>query len=165
MIIPAGWYSGVRFSPLRRFVARPTDPAVFVNLPYDVFEALVDTTIFVGAKRAKPLGWPRRVPCELTLRTFPKRHKIGAVSEFDEVVKTVELTTRFANGGDEFLTYADTASSQLMAKVQNVSRPMNEFADIQRGVTPFNLTNAPDHKHSVRAFAGTISRSPQSANS
>jgi hypothetical protein len=45
-----------------------------------------------------------------------------------------------------------------MAKVQNVSRPMNEFADIQRGVTPFNLTDAPDHKHSVRAFAGTVRR-------
>ena len=34
MIIPTGWYSGVRFSPLRRFVACHTDPAVFVNLPY-----------------------------------------------------------------------------------------------------------------------------------
>jgi len=158
MIIPTGWYSGVRFSPLRRFVACHTDPAVFVNLPYDVFEAWVDTTIFVGAKRAKPLGWPRRVPCELLLRTFPKRHKIEAVSEFDEEGKTVEFTSWFANGGDEFLTYADTASSHLMAKVQNVSRPMNEFADIQRGVTPFNLTDAPDHRHSVRAFAGVVRR-------
>jgi hypothetical protein len=158
MIIPTGWYSGVRFSPLRRFVACHTDPEVFVNLPYDVFKAWVDTTVFVGAKRAKPLGWPRRVPCKVTLRTFPKRHKIEALSEFDEQGKAVELTTWFANGGDEFLTYADTASSQLMAKVQIVSRPMKEFADIQRGVTPFNLTDAPDHKHSVRAFAGTVRR-------
>jgi hypothetical protein len=158
MIIPTGWYSGVRFSPLRRFVACHTDPKNFVNLPYDVFEAWVDTTVFVGAKRAKPLDWPRRVPCNVTLRTFPKRHKIHAVAEFDEDDKTVDFTTWFANGGDEFLTYADTASSQLMAKVQNISRPMEEFADIQRGVTPFNLSDAPDHKHSVRAFAGTVRR-------
>ncbi|MGO8792168.1 MAG: Eco57I restriction-modification methylase domain-containing protein, partial [Terriglobia bacterium] len=158
MIIPTGWYSGSGFSPLRRFVAGRTDPAVFVNLPYDVFEAWVDTTIFVAAKRAKPLGWPRRAPCPLTLRTFPKRHKIETLAEFDEEKKTVEFTVWFANGGDEFLTYADTASSQLMTKVQNVSRPMNEFADIQRGVTPFNLTDAPDHKHSIRAFAGTVRR-------
>jgi hypothetical protein len=158
MIIPTGWYSGVRFSSLRRFVACHTDPQVFVNLPYDVFEAWVDTTVFVGGKRAKPLGWPRRVPSKITLRTFPKRHKIEAVSEFDEGGQSVEFTAWFANEGDEFLTYADTASSQLMAKVQNVSRPMNEFADIQRGVTPFNLTDAPDHKHSVRAFAGTVRR-------
>ena len=158
MIIPTGWYSGVRFSSLRRFVACHMDPEDFINLPYDVFEAWVDTTVFVGAKRAKPLAWPRLVPCNVTLRTFPKRHKIQAVAEFDEEGKAVDFTNWFANGGDEFLTYADTTSSQLMAKVQNVSRPMNEFADIQRGVTPFNLTDAPDHKHSVRAFAGTVRR-------
>jgi hypothetical protein len=99
MIIPTGWYSGVRFSSLRRFVACHTDPQVFVNLPYDVFEAWVDTTVFVGAKRAKPLGWPRRVPSKVTLRTFPKRHKIEAVSEFDEESKTVEFTGWFGSGG------------------------------------------------------------------
>jgi hypothetical protein len=158
MIIPTGWYSGAGFSSLRRFVACHLDPQVFVNLPYDVFEAWVDTTVFVGVKRAKPLDWPRRVPSKVTLRTFPKRHKIEATSEFDEESKTVEFTAWFANEGDEFLTYADTASSQLMGKVQNVSRPMSEFADIQRGVTPFNLTDAPEHRHSVRAFAGTVRR-------
>ncbi|HMD85755.1 MAG TPA: N-6 DNA methylase [Terriglobia bacterium] len=158
MIIPTGWYSGVRFSPLRRFVACHTDPEDFVNLPYDVFEAWVDTTVFVGAKRAKALDWPRQFPCNVTLRTFPKRHKIQAITEFDEESKAVELTTWFANRGDEFLTYADTASSQLMAEVQNISKPIKDFADIQRGVTPFNLTDAPDHKHSVRAFAGTVRR-------
>ena len=134
------------------------DPEDFINLPYDVFEAWVDTTVFVGAKRAKPLAWPRLVQCNVTLRTFPKHHKIQAVAEFDEEGKAVDFTNWFANGGDEFLTYADTTSSQLVTKVQNVSRPMNEFADIQRGVTPFNLTDAPDHKHSIRAFAGTVRR-------
>ena len=58
------------------------DPEDFINLPYDVFEAWVDTTVFVGAKRAKPLAWPRLVQCNVTLRTFPKHHKIQAVAEF-----------------------------------------------------------------------------------
>ena len=58
IIVLTGWYSGSKFSALRRFVARRTDPRAFVNLPYDVFAAWVDTTVFVLAKRAQSLSWP-----------------------------------------------------------------------------------------------------------
>ena len=37
-----------------------TDPVSFVNLPYDVFKAWVDTTVFVVAKRGEPTAWPRK---------------------------------------------------------------------------------------------------------
>ncbi|NUN96551.1 MAG: N-6 DNA methylase, partial [Candidatus Omnitrophica bacterium] len=43
MIVPTGWYSGAKFSLLRRYVSTHSDPEVFVNLPYDVFRAWVDT--------------------------------------------------------------------------------------------------------------------------
>jgi type I restriction-modification system DNA methylase subunit len=45
MIVPTGWYSGVKFSSLRRFIACTTDPESFVNLPYDIFGAWVDTSV------------------------------------------------------------------------------------------------------------------------
>ena len=157
MIVPTGWYSGVRFGSLRRHVAGFTDPSVFVNLPYDVFEAWVDTTVFVAVKRAKPLGWPRHASCPVILKTFGKRHKIEGLTEFEEDTHSVEITSWFAEGTDEFLTYADTATAALITKVQNRGKPLKDFADVQRGVTPFNLTEKPEHPHSRRAFDGSRS--------
>jgi type I restriction-modification system DNA methylase subunit len=158
MIVPTGWYSGVRFGSLRRHVAGFTDPTVFVNLPYDVFEAWVDTTVFVAAKRAKPLDWPRHTSCPVTLKTFAKRHKIQDLAEFREETHAAEITSWFAKGADQFLTYADTATAVLITKIQNQAKPLKDFADVQRGVTPFNLTEKPEHPHSRRAFDGTVRR-------
>jgi hypothetical protein len=158
MIVPTGWYSGVGFASLRRQVAGFTDPSIFVNLPYDVFEAWVDTTVFVAAKRAKPLDWPRHASCPVILKTFAKRHKIEHLAEFEEETHTGEITSWFADGADQFLTYADTATAALITKIQNRGKSLKEFADIQRGVTPFNLTERPEHPHGRRAFDGTVRR-------
>jgi len=158
MIVPTGWYSGVRFGSLRRHVAGFTDPTVFVNLPYDVFEAWVDTTIFAAVKRADPLDWPRRAQCPVILKTFPKRHKIEDIGEFEEGTRTAGMTSWFVDGSDQFLTYADTASAALIAKIQNRGNPLKDFADVQRGVTPFNVTEESEHPHSRRAFDGTVRR-------
>ena len=109
MIVPTGWYSGPKFSKLRRFMATHTDPQAFVNLPYDIFrDAWVDTTIFVTRKRKVPTAWPRTEKCDTVIRTFPKRHKIRAVAEFSENLTRADIAEWFASGGDEFLTYADT---------------------------------------------------------
>jgi type I restriction-modification system DNA methylase subunit len=158
MIVPTGWYSGVRFGSLRRHVAGLTDPSAFVNLPYDVFEAWVDTTIFVAAKRAKPLSWPRNVSCPVTLKIFAKRHKVEDVREFEQGTHPAEMTSWFAEGADQFLTYADTATAALITKIQNRGRRLKDFTDVQRGVTPFNLTEGPEHPHSRPAFDGTVRR-------
>lgn len=54
MIVPTGWYSGPKFSSLRRFIATQTDPETFVNLPYDIFKAWVDTTVFSAIQSMFP---------------------------------------------------------------------------------------------------------------
>ncbi|MBZ5552714.1 MAG: N-6 DNA methylase [Acidobacteriia bacterium] len=158
MIVPTGWYSGSKFSKLRQFIAVQTDPQTLINLPYDVFPAWVDTTIFVFSKRAEPTTWPRRSRCGVLLKTFSKRHKIKSLSEFEEDTKFAELTSWFALGGDEFLTYADEATSRIITKMQRTGKPLGEISDVQRGVTPFNLTPTREQKCSVRAFAGTVRR-------
>jgi type I restriction-modification system DNA methylase subunit len=158
MIVPTGWYSGAKFGRLRRYVASTTDPKAFVNLPYDVFAAWVDTTVFVLEKRAEPVTWPRNIRCRVTLKTFPKRHTVRSPAEFDEDVRSVEFTSWFEGGSDEYLTYADEGTSVLIKKIGSVAKPFGDVADIQRGVTPFNLTDKPTHAHSVRAFSGTVRR-------
>src|SRR5208282_5135523 len=135
-----------------------TDPTAFVNLPYDVFEAWVDTTVFVAVKRAKPLDWPRHTSCPVILKTFAKRHKIEDLAEFEEETHTAEITSWFAEGTDQFLTYADIATAALITKIQNRGKPLKDFADVQRGVTPFDLTEKPEHPYSRRAFDGTVRR-------
>ena len=160
MIVPTGWYSGPKFSKLRRFVATHTDPEVFVNLPYDVFrDAWVDTTIFVTRKRNAAMRWPRTENCKVKIRTFPKRHKIRTTAEFYSNLSEVDMSQWFANGSDEFLTYADTATTLLMQKLSTEGvRPLGACADVQRGVTPFNLTEKPRWATSRLAFDGTVRR-------
>ena len=103
MIVPTGWYSGSRFSKLRQYIACYTDPELLVNLPYDVFEGWVDTTVFALKKRANETTWPRKSRQKVVLRTFPKRHRIESSSEFEQETEEAELTAWFANSYDEFL--------------------------------------------------------------
>ena len=158
MIVPTGWYSGATFGRLRRHVVSATDPITFINLPYDIFSAWVDTTIFILKKRSPQLSWPRKERLSINLRTFPKRYLIRSINEFDHELKTVELTEWFVNGQDEFLTYADSLDTLIMQKIEQVSKPFSNFADIQRGVTPFHLTDEPTHPTSKPAFNGTVRR-------
>jgi hypothetical protein len=158
MIVPTGWYSGVKFSRLRRFIACNTDPEAIVNLPYDIFKAWVDTTIFVVTKRTKPVAWPRADACCVQLLTFPKKQRIVSLSDFDAGWKKSKFSEWFVGGNDEYLTYADTATSSIIRKIQTNSKPLEQFADVQRGVTPFNLSDTKTHATSRLAFSGSVRR-------
>jgi len=158
MIVPTGWYSGAKFPDLRRFLACQTDPDSFVNLPYDVFKAWVDTTVFVVTKRAEPTAWPRTASHPVSIRTFPKRHRITSEAEFYSDVRSVDFAAWFAGGKDEYLTYADSKTTILIRKVQEGGKPLREFADVQRGVTPFKLTEKTIYNTSQPAFDGTVRR-------
>ncbi|MEK7830769.1 MAG: N-6 DNA methylase, partial [Acidobacteriota bacterium] len=158
MIVPTGWYSGPKFSQLRRLVASLTDPHSFVNLPYDIFKAWVDTTIFVTSKREDVISWPRKGRHKVSIRTFPKRHRIESSEEFFEGVSVAEFASWFKDGEDEYLTYANLATTRLIKKIRAVGSPLEELADVQRGITPFHLTDSPTHKNSKIAFDGTVRR-------
>jgi hypothetical protein len=69
-----------------------------------------------------------------------------------------DVAAWFATGSDEFLTYADTATTHLLTRLLQTGRCLSDVADVQRGVTPFNLSEAPEHPTSESAFAGTIRR-------
>lgn len=158
MIVPTGWYSGAQFSALRQHTARATDPVSFVNLPYDVFKAWVDTTVFVLKKRSTPTTWPRTAPCTVQLRTFPKRHRIRSSTELVMTTTPAEFVEWFADGADDYLTYANSGVTRLLRKVQARGKPFGQLADIQRGVTPFALTETRTHSTSRPAFDGTVRR-------
>ncbi|HMD67622.1 MAG TPA: TaqI-like C-terminal specificity domain-containing protein, partial [Chitinivibrionales bacterium] len=115
-------------------------------------------TIFVVAKRSKPTEWPRREKQKISIITFPKRHRISSIEEFEEHATKAEFTKWFADGGDEYLSYADNQSTPIIRKIAAVGKPLGEMSDIQRGVTPFNLTERSTHATSRPAFKGTVRR-------
>jgi hypothetical protein len=158
MIVPTGWYSGAQFQSLRRLIAQETDPRAFVNLPYDVFHAWVDTTVFIAEKRESPTDWPRTSACAATIKTFAKRHRVMGALEFEQDTARVDIAEWFKEGSDEFLTYADSAALRLIRKIHLKGQPLGKIADVQRGVTPFNTSSIPTHKTSRPAFVGTVRR-------
>ena len=158
MIVPTGWYSGQKFTKLRRYVACSTDPVSIVNLPYDIFNAWVDTTIIVARRRPDLLDWPRTDKSDTHIITFPKRFKITFLSDYERTSNKADISQWFMDGSDLYLTYADSNKLEIISKIQGRHVTLGEVADVQRGVTPFHLTIRPDYKTSKRAFAGTIRR-------
>lgn len=158
MIVPTGWYSGASYINLRRYFATTSNPLIFVNLPYDIFGAWVDTTIFVTEKRKFISEWPRKDKSKTKLVTFPKRFKIQNISNFNIDSKTIDITAWFDQSSNEFLTYTDTLSLNILRKIENISKPLSELADVQRGVTPFPTTEKPIFPTSKLAFTGTVRR-------
>jgi hypothetical protein len=158
-IVPTGWYTGPGFGALRRHILLHSDPLAFVNLPYDMFdEAWVDTTVFHTRRRLQIPQWPRKEGCRASLKTFGKREHIENQSDFYKGSTVVDVVEWLKNGGDEFLTRSDSAVLRILSKIHQNSVPLGQCADVQRGVTPFALTETPNHKNSRRAFAGTIRR-------
>ena len=160
MIVPTGWYSGTSMAPLRKYFSKYTDPESFANLPYDVFdEAWVDTTIFITSKRAEETSLPRKDSHKVKIFNFPKRFKINNLNDFEEVAFESDFGLWFkSNDSFEFLTSARTEEVELLHKISVLSKPLCFYADIQRGVTPFKLTEKAEHRNSQLAFTGTIRR-------
>jgi len=157
-IVPTGWYTGADFSRIRQHIAQTCDPVAFVNLPYDVFKAWIDTTVFVLRKRQTLAGWPRKEQCTASLKVFPKRHKIEDAGEMEDGPDFVDFAVWFTSGDDAYLTFADAKATAVIHKMDAVGRPLAEFADVQRGVTPFATTGKPTHATSRPAFKGTVRR-------
>ena len=159
MIVPTGWYSGNKSWALRRFLATAANPRSFLMLPYDIFEeAWVDTTIFIAQKRADRLEWPRRESCIVSLKSFPKRFKPTGVGDFLLGHHEVDMSSWFTDESDEFLTLTTEKELRLLKKIRRNSNPLGKISDVQRGVTPFHLTELPEHTNSQPAFHGTIRR-------
>jgi hypothetical protein len=71
---------------------------------------------------------------------------------------SADVAAWFRDGSDIYLTYANEAATAILRKLDKNCVPFSAYADIQRGVTPFNLTDKPTHKTSRPGFDGTVRR-------
>ena len=65
-------------------------------------------------------------------KTFPKRHTVAIATEFEEELRDIDISAWFGNGNNEFLTYADAATTRLIQKLREVGGRLGEMADVQR---------------------------------
>jgi len=158
-IVPTGWYTGTSFGELRKYFAKNTNPVLMTNLPYDVFEsAWVDTSIFVTQKAVKSWDWPRSDSHELTVKLFDKKEKIASVKSFYHAISTIVFSQWFREDRDQYLLLKNDLVVKLINKIKQLSQPLCNYADIQRGVTPFHLTTEPVHENSKIGFNGSVRR-------
>jgi len=159
LIVPTGWYTGSGFSALRRYILTATDPKIFVNLPYDMFEqAWVDTTVFQTVRRHKETSFPRTDQCIANIKSFARREKVDKADAFSANVTAVNLTDWQSIADDAFLTRSTPLALKILSNLKRRSIPLSQVADIQRGVTPFKLSESASHKNSLPAFSGVLRR-------
>ncbi|MCX6849019.1 MAG: N-6 DNA methylase [Verrucomicrobia bacterium] len=158
-IVPTGWYSAPKSSALRRHLATHTDPDFIVLLPYDVFEdAWVDTTIFGASKLQRPLSWPRTNKCAVEIKRFPRKQKRVSLTEFFQETWESDFVSWFSNNSDEYLPNASPIGIIAVKRMRQIGQNLSDFADVQRGVTPFHLSKVPQHHNSRPAFNGELRR-------
>jgi len=92
------------------------------------------------------------------LRPFRKREKIKSVDPFFKDPYTVNFAQWFDDSSDLFLTFASADMLRVLKKIQRAGTPLAKICDVQRGVTPFNVSDEPVDKNSKRAFCGTVRR-------
>ncbi len=158
-IVPTGWYTGTNFSVLRKYFAQNTNPLLLTNLPYDVFDsAWVDTSIFLTQKTLTIWEWPRADAHKLDIKLFDKKEKIESIDSFYQEVSRIVFSEWFGVDRDQYLLLKNNQVVKLINKIKELSQPLSTYADIQRGVTPFHLSNEPVHENSKPAFSGTVRR-------
>jgi hypothetical protein len=83
---------------------------------------------------------------------------IKSQEDYKNKESNVNIADWFSEGNDEFLTYADARKIGIIRKIERLSKPLSEMADVQRGVTPFHLEETASYATSEPAFNGTVRR-------
>jgi hypothetical protein len=127
-------------------------------MPYDVFGAYVDTTIVIAERMAKTITPTTFRGTRTTLVVFPPRVKVSSIADFALYTKTADPSRWVSTDHDEFLVTLSDAECALITKLQGTGSRFADVADIQRGVTPFDLSPKPVPVNSFKAFDGVVRR-------
>ncbi len=143
-ILPSGWQTASASAGLREAVLGALAPNTVVNLPYDVFvDAYVDTMILLGAREERRPADSTRV----RVLTYGRKDHVSCIEAGDQRWVTHDTGRWFSEdlpgAADlQMLTYMPPMAVEVAAKIGRLSEPLGEHADVQRGITPFNVTPA-----------------------
>ena len=158
MIIPSGWVSSPSMAPSRNLFSSRFRPVAFASMPYDVFDAYIDTVITIAERAATGralLDLPRS---NVLLHVFPARFKIRSVDDFALYEKTADAVQWLQEENNEFVVTLSEEEYKIARKVRAIGGKFSDVADIQRGVTPFHLSSEKPPINGFPAFDGTVRR-------
>jgi type I restriction-modification system DNA methylase subunit len=158
MIVPSGWVSMTTMLPLRQFFVDSLKPGSFVSLPYDMFDAYVDTIIFTAQRLQSGTTLKDLDSADTSLVVFPIRHTIETSEEFEKFKKQGNAIRWLNNEDMEFLITLSDGEISIIDKLTQIGGVFSNVSDIQRGVTPFHKSPEKPLTNPSLAFDGTVRR-------
>ncbi len=158
MIVQSAWVSSPSFASLRELFVSRFRPAAFATMPYDVFNAYVDTVVVIAERLpgGKTLRGLSQAPVRLVV--FPPRHRILSLEEFESYSKQADATRWVSGGRNQFAVTLSDREHAIIERVKACGAKFSDVADIQRGVTPFHVSSQPPSVSACAAFDGTVRR-------
>jgi type I restriction-modification system DNA methylase subunit len=154
-IVQSGWLSAPTTASTRLIFKKDFLPDSFVSLPYDIFGAYVDTIIFTATRKQTIKGDDAKTKVQLFV--FPPKFKIHSLSDFEAHSKIAKVGEVISENRSEFLTILSSEEISIIEKIRNAPMHFSDIADIQRGVTPFQLVDSPP-KNAEIAYNGNLRR-------
>ena len=146
-IVPSGWQTGKSYTHFRDYILKIAALRRIVNLPYDVFpDAYVDSTVLTARKERTFDESGGIITGPVKYITYEPREKVMEIRENDARFQTVQYGRWFSDHLDPaqehaFLSALNGKELDVAQKMAQVSVPFGDIADIQRGITPFHLSD------------------------
>jgi predicted type IV restriction endonuclease len=158
MIVQSAFVSSPSMSNLRDLFVGRFKPLAFATMPYDVFAAYIDTVITIAKRLEKQQSLTdiREAPVQLTV--FPPRYKVTSLADFAGFSKRADAVKWLQSGRNEFLVTLSDGERAIIDKLAGMGHRFSDVADIQRGVTPFELSARKPRPKGARAFSGVVRR-------
>jgi hypothetical protein len=135
MIIPSGWVSTPSAMPLRRLFIDRFKPLAFVSLPFDVFQAYIDTVVVVARRVPAP---EREANDAVRLVVFPHSFTVNTQSDFGQFEKSANYRDWLKSPRLEFLVTCSRDEAALLNKIRQQPHKLGDFVVVKRGIEAFS---------------------------
>jgi len=145
-IIPSGWQTGKGSRQFRLLLLKSVVLSSLVNLPYDVFpDAYVDSMLLISQKIQKYNEDSDLLSGKVRILTCNKREALPAIDPTEHRWYELDYSRWFGaplNIDDHlaFLSFLQPSELRIAKNIIEESIPLRTIADIQRGITPFELS-------------------------
>ncbi|MEX0642151.1 MAG: N-6 DNA methylase [Pirellulales bacterium] len=159
MILQSAFVSSPSMAQMRRTFLNHFRPMAFATMPYDVFQAYVDTVIAIAERLTSGKTLADCKDRRVTLTVFPPRYSVLSVADFSLFAKTADALQWQQSSEAEFLVTLSQEEAAIIQRLRVVESKFSDILDIQRGVTPFEPKSRKlAGKNAARAFTGVVRR-------
>ncbi len=146
-ILPSGWQTSDKYLTFREWLVHNLEIEKLVNLPYDVFaDAYVDSSIFILKDMPAGVDDVKSLDSQAQVINYGRKENLSKISPTESNSSLITYSRWFsrhldADSNYEFLSYLGEAELNIGERVAKKGTDLKEFADVQRGITPFNLVD------------------------